>query len=259
MKPEQLQKIEALAKSETANPASITHAFDHLHRVAEGAAWFVRVNGGNEEQQLLARAAGLLHDIIRPPTQKIDHVLASTARAEEILKGMGCSDADRKAILQAIRDHGGAQAWSSPLHESVFFADKVFEQAGAFVAFRRGAWMAESRDVDRSSTSMADATIAHYERRIASMQSHTFSPRFSRIVSYQMKLITDFFDALKAGRPWAARINKAAFEAGKARTPLEDFIRGYRPAYAEDLSYREEAIAYIEGRLWGRFEAMIRR
>ena len=258
MRPEQLQQIEALVKSETASPASITHAFDHLRRVAEGAAWFVCVNGGGKEQQLLARAAGLLHDIIRPPTQKIDHVLASTARAEEILKSMTFSDFDRKAILQAVRDHAGVPVWSSPVHESVFFADKIFEQAGAFVVFRRGMWMAESRDIDWASTNVKDATAAHYEKRMASLMSHTFPPGFSKLVQYQMKLLTDFFGAFKDGRPWAARINKAAFEAGKARTPLEQFIRNYKPAYTEDLNYKEEAVAYIEGRLFEKFEKMLK-
>lgn len=253
-----LKKIEYVVKSETATPASIVHDFGHLCRVAEGAAWFVRALGGNEHAQSLARAAGFLHDIIRPAHDRIDHVLASTARAEEILKSLSISGEDREEILRAVRDHRGGAQWQSVVHESVFFADKVFEQMGAALEFRRGMWLGECQDIDWSCTTLKDTVIARYTKRLEVVRPERFNPKVASVVAYQLKWLLGFLEAFKADRPWAVRLNRAAFEAGKARTSMEDAVRNYKPGYVEDANYKEEAMAYIDGKLYEKFEKMLK-
>ena len=44
-----VKEIEEFVKKQSKNVELITHDFGHFKRVANGAIWFVRVLGGNEE------------------------------------------------------------------------------------------------------------------------------------------------------------------------------------------------------------------
>lgn len=84
-----LETIEERVRRELKKPEMITHDFNHCKRVAIGAKWFVRVLKGKKEEEELAYLAGLLHDIVRPATEKIDHAVLSAEKAKAILEESG--------------------------------------------------------------------------------------------------------------------------------------------------------------------------
>lgn len=255
-----LKAVENIVKEQTKNPESICHDFGHLKRTAEGAKWFVRVSGGNEHEQQLAWIAGLLHDIVGPTTKKVDHALPSAEKAKNILEQLNFSQADIAEVYRAIKDHSTKAIinWQSLVHESIFFADKMFEQFGAVIIFRRGMWMAESPDFDWTKASSHDVKSENYEHRAWVYKSEHFPKRFRKLFEYQFKWVADALEAFKTKKPWAMNIDAKSFAAGKQRIHSEDFIKGYNPISAEDARYKEESLAYIEGKLFEKFESMIR-
>jgi predicted hydrolase (HD superfamily) len=251
-----LKEIEGIARKEKEGTDTLIHDFGHLERTAAGARWFVKVLGGPEEEQELAYAAGLLHDIVRPNTEKEDHAAASAKRSGEILEGLGVDKEDVRRILEAIADHRRPVEWRSPLHQSVFLADKILEQMGAFVVFRRSYYIGECHDFDCQG--FGEAMTAHYRRKLEKFRPDVFPTRFRRLVDYQYEWVTGFFGHFSGSEPWAVELARMCYEAGKTHgMTMDGCVRAYKPREAEGRRLTEEALAYMEGRKFPEFEKFL--
>ena len=141
-----INKIESFVKNEAKHTESIIHDFSHLKRTAIGARWFVKMMNGNKHDQDLAYIAGLLHDIVRPASEKICHAKASADKSRAILKQFNINHDDSERIIEAVACHRTKHEWKDALHQSIFLADKILEQMGAVVVFRRCMYIGECED-----------------------------------------------------------------------------------------------------------------
>ncbi len=251
-----VDEIREFVKKETTNINVFTHDFGHLRRVADGAVWFVRVLGGSEHEQQLACIAGLLHDIVRPADENIDHAVTSAERSKQILEEFSIDAKDKENIIAAIRDHSLPVRWKSPLHQSAYLADKIFEQMGDYIIFRRCMFVAES--VTYNGMPMEKVINEHFAMRIKRIPKNAFPAKFSNLVDYQYGWMIDAQKALQAGEIWMWNIAKASYEAGKTHDKsLEELILTFEPSSPEAAKVKKEAVDYLEGKLLSRFEKMI--
>lgn len=250
-----IKDIESAARERTRKVVSLTHDFSHLKRVAAGAAWFVKVLGGGKEEQEMACAAGLLHDIVRPASEKVCHAKASARESEKILSSLGIEKAAKEKIIQTIRDHRLPVKWTSPLHQSVYLADKILEQMGAFVAFRRCYYVGESEDY--KGAEMTKAFKEHFAYRMGRIKKDDFPDNVGRLLDYQWKWLQDFSVLLGKEEPWAVRMGGYMYEAAQKRVILDKAIRSYKPDTKQAERYRKEAMDYLDGRLFPKMGRMI--
>jgi HD superfamily phosphodiesterase len=250
-----IKEIESLARERTRNVVSVTHDFGHLKRVAVGAAWFVKVLGGTKEEQDMAYAAGLLHDIVRPASEKVCHAKASARESEKILSALGVEKAAREKMVRAIRDHRLPVKWVSPLHQSIYLADKILEQMGALVAFRRCYYVGECADY--RGVKMEEAFRRHFSYRMDRIKKNDFPDNMARLVNYQWKWLQDFSVLLNRGEPWAVRMGRHMYEAARKRMLLEDAIKSYRPDTKGAERYKKEVTDYLNGRKFGGFRKLV--
>lgn len=251
-----VKEIEDIAKKEMSNAESWVHGYGHVKRVVDGAMWFVKVLGGDEHEQQLARIAGLLHDIVRPADESIDHAIASTERSRQILGKFNINPPDKEGIIAAIHDHRLPVEWKSPLHQSIYLADKILEQMGAYLIFRRCMYVGES--VTYKGIPMKQAINEHFAMRMKRIPKSAFPERFSRLVDYQWKWVEDAQKALKNNKPWAWEIARLSYENGRSRAKsLEELIITYEPTSPEAAKVKKEAVEYLEGKKFKEFERMI--
>ncbi len=250
-----LKQIESIAMERTRNVVSVTHDFGHLKRVAIGASWFVKVLGGGKEEQDMAYAAGLLHDIFRPASEKVCHAKSSAIESEKILSDLNVEKADKEKIIQAIRDHRLPVKWTSTLHQSVYLADKILEQMGAFVAFRRCYYVGESEDY--KGEEMARAFKEHFAYRMDRIKKTDFPSSVSRLVDYQWKWLLDFSILLNREEPWTVRMGRHMYEAAQKRMLLDKAMGSYRPDTKEAEMYMKEAVDYMNGKKFVEFGRLV--
>ncbi len=234
------------------------HDLGHQLRVAKGAVWFVKILGGSAEQQRLAYVAGLLHDIVRPATEKVCHAAVSAQKAGRILMEFGWPERDVEKIVQAIADHRQRpKKWRSPLHQSVYLADKILEQMGAYVVFRRCQYVGECYDY--RSWPWLEAVQSHFGVRLERFPPKEFPRRFRAMVEYQYSWPFKFTQALTAGQSWAVYLGKYAWSNGvNHKQSVEKMIAAFRPRFRMDKRFKKEAMAYIMGRRFKRFEKLIK-
>ena len=251
-----IKNIEDYVRIETRGADSIIHDFSHLKRTADGAVWFVRMLGGTKEEEELAYIAGLLHDIVRPVSEKICHAEASAKRSTQILKKFNLDEETMGRIVLAVRDHRKKSEWVSPLHQSVFLADKILEQMGAYVIFRRAYYVGECTDY--KDVPYMEAFISHFNYRLKKFSLQDFPARFRRLVEYQLKWIKDFTRVLEGGDKWAVDLSKKAYDQARAgKKNLDDFIMNYAPQNIQGEKIRQEAVKYIEGNKFREFEKLV--
>jgi HD superfamily phosphodiesterase len=234
------------------------HDFGHQLRVAKGAVWFVKILEGSERQQKLAYIAGLLHDIVRPATEKICHAAASAKKSERILKNFGWPEKDIQKIVRAIADHRERpKKWLSPLHQSVYLADKILEQMGAYVAFRRCQYVGECEDFRK--WPWLEAVQKHFQDRLEKFPPKEFPKRFQTLVSYQYDWPFKFAQALRTKQTWAVYLGKYAWSNGlDHRMSVEQMIENFKPRFKEDVKFKKEALAYIKGRKFRHFGNLLK-
>jgi HD superfamily phosphohydrolase YqeK len=249
-----VNEIERVAKERTKNVVSVTHDFSHLKRTAVGASWFVRVLEGKEEEQEMAYAAGLLHDIVRPASD-ICHAKASTEESEKILSGLEIDNTVKEKIVQVIRDHRLPVTWTSRLHQSVYLADKILEQMGALPAFRRCYYFGECKDYE--GMKIHEAFRKYFIYRVKRINKADFPENMGKLVDYQWKWLQDFLELMNNQEPWAVKLGMFMSEAARNRIPFETVIRSYRPETKEAERYKKEVMDYIEGRKFGEFEKLV--
>lgn len=252
-----LTKIEQLIKRCDSRNDPV-HDSSHLRRVAEGAAWFVKVAGGNSTEQQAAYIAGLLHDIVRPLTNKAGHEVASARVAARVLKALKFEAEIASQIVTAIADHGGTRSWNSTLHEAVFFADKVFEQMGALVLFRRCTWVGECADTHQ--TTVLASVAQQFAIKLKKYRPTAFARPFRQLVAAQYTWPMQFLKALRAGEGWALYMATAGFCNGALdRLPIDKFVRNFIPIAEQDAAARTEALKYLRGEKWLEWAVLIRR
>ncbi len=251
-----IKDIENLVKKEKENTESIIHDFGHLKRTALGAKWFVRVLGGSKEEEDLAYIAGLLHDIVRPNTEKICHAEASAKRSREILEYFRIDPEIIERIVLAVKDHRKPVEWRDPLHQSVFLADKIFEQMGAYVIFRRAYYIGEC--VDFAEKPFRESIIEHFRKRLEKFRPEVFPERFRKLVDYQYNWVTGFFDSFQNGKEWSIRLARFCFDVGRTHSMLlEECIKRYEPYEQHGEKIKEETVKYLEGKKFREFEEMV--
>ncbi len=162
-----LNRIRVAVRNTTGNlPA---HGFGHLERTAIGAVW-------------LTKDAGILHDIVRPPTEKIDHTADSLREAKKILANVNIGKTRQKRIIDMISAHrtGGND---DAVNQPVFLSDKLFEQSGAYICFRRCMFLGESADYN--GVPFKDAVTAQFGTRMKKFKPSGFPRIVRKIASYQ--------------------------------------------------------------------------
>lgn len=247
------EKLEDYVKSKTTHIELFTHDFGHLKRVAIGAKWFVKILGGREKEQQLAYVAGLLHDIVRPSTELKDHAKESAEEAKQILQKFEMDAKDIEGVCEAIESHRAKHDWKTPLHQSVFLADKILEQMGAYVAFRRCMYVAECKDY-----CAFEGISKQFEKRMKKFTPDEFPKEFLKLAKTQFELVIKFVNAFKNKEHWALSIAKESYDNGKkhAKT-IEEMIIEYKPISEEDKEYKRDALNYIEGRTFKEFEKLV--
>lgn len=251
-----IKEIKVFIKNETKNAASMTHDFGHLKRTAVGAKWFAEILGGGKKEQKLAYIAGLLHDIVRPPSKKICHAKASAEKSKKILKMFKIGKADLNKIILAIRDHSERVKWESPLHASVFLADKILEQMGAFVIFRRCMYIGEC--VDYKKTKAREAIIDQFRKRLSKFNPDNFPRNSSKLVNYQYAWPKKFLRAYENKKAWTVEVVEFFYGYGEKKIPPEMAIEQFKPKYQEGKKYQKEALEYIKGKKFKFFNRLIR-
>src|SRR3989338_8239304 len=125
MSPLPVKEIEKKVQNLT-HALSEVHGYGHLLRTAVGARFFARFFGESEENQEIAYIAGLIHDLERPNTEKIDHADISVREAIKFLSSFSLDQEIQDKIILLIQTHRHAQ--DIPLSEQwVYLSDKLFE------------------------------------------------------------------------------------------------------------------------------------
>ncbi len=254
---------------------SAAHHLGHVQRVGFYAMKYVEFLGKNPALQIQARIAGLTHDRIRYPTEKIPHEEAS-ARFMEALFAKRYGKKATKQIIEAIAEHGSlpplSRVGKNVIRDAVVFADKFFEANGAYIAFRRAMFMGERKDrieeakrkgYDLSTEegiqkAAIDFTLDETNKRIARFSDLSKIPEFLHpFVKYQVQWQIKLRDALQRREPSIVNLVTYCFKEGlkpaKQRRPLDEVIRSYKPIGKLDREFKQEALRYLRGELWEEF------
>lgn len=255
----QVQQLQQIVKREAESP-SLTHDLGHLQRTARGAQWLVREQGGGQEDQLLAYAAGWLHDIKRPFDHDVDHAQLSAETGKEILEQLNFSQERIEKVYRAVRDHSEKEDWDSILHGSVYGADKLFEGMGAYIIFRRGAWVGESPDYKDQEP--LTATIEHFKHRMELHGRDNFPEKLQEVVEYQFKWQEDFLQALKEEKDYALELMNHCYQAGQSATGnngrFSRVIINFDTDNEEGQKIKSEAEDYLAGGLFKKMARMVK-
>jgi HD superfamily phosphohydrolase YqeK len=251
-----VDRIEKFVRNETRQTASVTHDFSHLKRTAIGAKWFVRILNGSKREEQLAYVAGLLHDIVRPPSEKICHAKTSAERAREILDHLGLSRNDIELVVLSIRDHRKKTKWLSPLHQSVFLSDKILEQMGAFIVCRRCVYIGEC--IEYKNKDFRETVISHFIKKLRKFNPGKFPKRFSRFIKYQYSWPENFLSAFKNREDWATELSNYFYDCGRKKIEMEKAIKVFKPKFGKDREYKKEALEYTSGKKFRQFYEMIK-
>ena len=250
-----IKEIENLVKRETKSVSSVAHDFDHLKRTAIGARWFAKISGAIKHKQDLAYLAGLVHDINRPLTEKIEHKDISKREAENLLNKFQINKQDKDIILNLIKMHRETTN-ETVFNQSVFLADKILEQMGAYNTIRRCVFVGELEDY--KNTPFRKAIITQFTWRMKKFNPSAFPKSFEKLVVYQYNWQVRFINAFKLGEKWAVIFARFAYDNGMShKLSLVEVFKKYRPISKKDAEYKKEALAYIKGKKFKEFEDMI--
>lgn len=236
-------------------PLSVVHGLGHLRRTAVGASWFCIQSGGSITQQQTAYVAGLLHDLKRPATEKIDHTEISVREAENVLDKFNISGSLRNDILNLIAEHRESRQNNS-LTEWVYLADKILEQAGAYLVFRRAYYVGECDDFKNQEP--RDAAIGYWHHRKRKFNPEVFPERYRKLCDYQFKWSFDYLVALEARANWATELNRTFVRYGREKRPgLEELISNYQAVDKNVQILKTEAQDYLNQRKFTEFAKLL--
>ena len=251
------ERIESLLTRSLQGKDSATHSFLHFKRTAIGARWFVEILGGNRRDQELAYIAGLLHDLDRPLSEEIDHAEVSAAKAREWLYGnFDLDERDITRIVQAIRDHRLPVRWKTALHQSVYLSDKILEQMGAYVVFRRCLFIAEC--LDYRGLPFEEAMLCHWHSRSSRFNAKMFPCRFRKLVKYQYWWPAKFYEGFRKKKAYAIELTNFCYnEIIRGEKSVETMVNGFKPMEDEGERFRKEALLYITGEKFREFKNLV--
>jgi HD superfamily phosphodiesterase len=252
-----VREIEERVREKTIVPLSIAHAFDHLKRTAVGAKWFAGILGCSLEEQEKAYLSGLLHDIHRPPSGKMhdESISRGYEEAKNILKEFGLPEETIEEIALPIKKHREKLEGESTIYQSVFFADKVLENMGAMIVFRRNMYIGENPEY--AGVPLKSAVIKQYEKRLNKFTPSDFPARILGLVRYQYQWPCDYLAAYKRKEVWALRLGEYCYEKGKSKSSFVESVESFEPWFEKDSEYKKEAMEYIQGKKFKQFGRMI--
>ncbi|MDO8624622.1 MAG: histidine phosphatase family protein, partial [Candidatus Diapherotrites archaeon] len=251
-----MRHVECKVKRRESKTDFKSHAYDHVHRVAKGAKWFAKILGQSRNEQDLAYIAGLVHDLGRPKTEKIDHTQSSIELATKMLKQFSISEADREHIIELVAMH--RQGDAALEKQTVFLADKLWEQMGAYVVFRRAVFCAEVSDY--AGWDPIKANIHQNGVRLKKFSPNKFPKRFRRLAKYQYAWPVKALKATRQHKAWILElIQYCAAQALKRGTSVDSIIKRFRPKSREGKRFQKEAILYITGKKLKTFEGLTKQ
>ena len=248
-----IKKIESSVAEKMRNAASAVHGFDHLKRTALGAVWFAKALGLDLKEQQIFYVAGLVHDFDRPLSEK-EHKDINAAAADRFLRQFKIEDIIRRRIVGLVEQHRTFS--KKPLADQcLFLSDKLLEQSGAYIIFRRCVYVGECLDFKEED--FYESMIFHWKERMNKFRPEKFHKNMSSLAHYQYGWQTRFFEALESGQEWAVSIAKECYDVGKThRKTLLRTIEEMIP-WQEGKEFKEEALLYVKGEKFGDFEKLI--
>lgn len=248
----------ATVKSHYTRAESVIHSWGHVTRTAQGAAWITKTMGGTPRQQELAYCAGMLHDIVRPVTEKKCHAQASAEKASTILEGEHYfSDSEKEKICTAIKDHRTPVFWNNLVHSSVYVADKVFEHMGAYLDFRAAVWAGELSHTDFKGLTPVQAVITYYKKSWRKFLTEMYPEYVKGIVDYQTQWNAIYWKALHNNMFWAVDMAETLFYAGRQKEDFDRVLHTFEPQ-GKQKKWTQEMRLYIAGKKYPFFRKMLK-
>lgn len=234
---------------------NLTHSLGHVQRVGHYAAFLARISGARPETVNKAEIAGLTHDISLVIKDANHEVESAKFMKKMILRRYGKRDTD--LIIHAIKSHRFFPSTrSSIISSSVLFADKIFENSGAYGVFRLALDLGEApaRVKYAKRIGFKPAAIEFLEEKLKK-SIHTYSAatvpsHLNKLFTYQLNWQLRFLNALKSQEIWAENIATNFFKIPqkRPRASIEEIIKGFKPIEARDNRFKEEALKYINGK-----------
>ena len=249
-----IEEIEKKVYERTKDIRFVSHGFDHLKRTAIGAKWFAQLFGGSERQQNIAYIAGLVHDFERPRSEKIEHKDISAEEARKFLEQFRFAAEIIEQIIRMVEEHRYVSNLP-PINQTLFLSDKILEQSGAFIIFRRCVYAGEC--IDFEGKPFFESITAHWKARMARFRPQVYNQKVSRLANYQYDWQLRFFKAFENSEDWAVDIAKQCYEEGKKQKKSIVQIVEDIEVSNDGKDFKEEALLYINGKKFKRFEEMI--
>jgi len=227
----------------------------HLTRTATGAKWFTQVFGGTNEEQDVSYVAGLIHDLMRPPTENVDHTEISIREATNVLSKFTIPSDISQKILRCIEEHRIFH--DIPIiQQSVFLSDKLLEQSGAYLIFRRSYYIGEC--VDFTDIPFEEAVVTYWKRRMEKFFPENFHLKVRDLAQYQFTFPQSFFHAFQTKAPWAQTLAREFYSYGRNKQiNLDDLIESYKSTDPQIMVLQQEAKEYIHGMKYNQFQTLI--
>lgn len=254
-----IQDLITRCRHEYEKAESVIHRWGHITRTAHGAVWVVRVRGGTVRDQQLAYTAGILHDIVRPITEEVCHAQASAEKALKILEDYSeFTDDEKTKICQAIRDHRHPVEWESPLHQSIYLSDKIFEHMGAYIDFRAPVWAGELSHTDFSGLEPIESVLKYYEKASKKFLTGIFPDFVEDLVNYQTEWNNQYVEALQTSEDWAVEMAERLFFSGRRKVDFEHTLASFTPNGTNQREWAHEMREYITGKKFKHFQSLVR-
>jgi len=253
-----VDEIEKAVKEKAEEALSVVHAFDHLKRTAIGAKWFAGLMGASEEEAEKSYLCGLLHDIYRPPSAEAHDASLEKdyEEAKKILNRFNLPEKVVEEIALPIKKHRASFKGNGIIHQCVFLADKILENMGAIVVFRRSIYIGENPKY--KGVLFEEATKMQYERGMKKYDQWSFPERFTELFNYQHKWPVEYFEAFRNREKWAVRLEEYCRKRGESKGEFVESVGQFGPIDEKDKEYKEETLQYIKGQKFKFFEGLIK-
>ncbi len=199
-----------------------------------------------------------MHDIHRPPSARLhdESLLEDYKQAKDILEQFELPEKVIEEITLPIKKHREKFEGEGILYQSVFLADKILENMGAMIVFRRNMYLGENPDYEN--VPLPEATKRQYERRLKKFSPKDFPKRLLPLAEYQYRWPVAYFEAFKNREEWALHMGEYGYQAGKQRKEFEQSVSEFKPEFEKGKEYKEEALQYIKGQKFKFFESLIK-
>ncbi|MBU0636342.1 HD domain-containing protein [Candidatus Micrarchaeota archaeon] len=250
------QEIEKAVKERESKTEFKSHDFLHAKRVAIGAKWFAKQLGMSSHEQERAYIAGLVHDLGRPKTEKKDHTESSILLSKKLLKKFSLAEEDQRKIVELVAMH--LKGEQNMQKQVVFLADKILEQMGAQVVFRRALFVQEVDDY--KDWNAIDAMEYQHSVRIKKFNPSVFQEKFRKLTEYQFAWSKESLEATQKKEPWLLELIEHCTEnVQKKGKTINEIIKSFNPTYSKGKKYKKEALLYITGKKFKLFERLIKK